>query len=135
MEIHDPEHVEVPFQRFMRNFPNFKTHRKSISDARVSKVKELFSKTPENWSSKHASFSPVLVRWFRSQHTYTDPLAQIEALEACLPTNTTYQFLDSSQHSLPQNDKQTSVRPHLLLVDVGYTNTLSNPAVPRPSTS
>ena len=137
MEIYNPEHVEVPFQRFMRNLPNFKTRRKAISDTRVSKVKELFSKIPESWTSKHTSFSSVLVSRSatQSQHTYPDPLPQIEALEACLPTNTTYRFLDSSQHSLPQHAKQASVRPHLILVDVGYTSTLSNSAVLQPATS
>ena len=41
MEIYDPEHVEVPFLRFMRIFPNSKAVCKSISNARVSKVKGL----------------------------------------------------------------------------------------------
>jgi hypothetical protein len=135
MEIYDPEHVEMPFQRFMRGFPNCMTLRKSISDARVSKVKELFSNIPEKWTPKDVSFSPTSAN--RSSHTRADPLAQIEALKACLPSDTTYRFLHSSRHSLPRDPKQAFAHPHLILVDVKSIspNTAAAPTLPSTSPS
>jgi hypothetical protein len=139
MEIYDPEHIDLSFQRFMRVFPNFKTFRKLIDDAHVSKVKLLFSKIPENWTSRDTSCHPALVSWSGdpSKHIYTNPLAQVEALEACLPSDTAYRFLDSSQHSLPPVAKQATVRPHLILVDINHTSASLDPAAayPSPSTS